>query len=92
MAKQLFWAKPLFCRALLDVGTQLADISAVRSDTSDGTASHMYQLDEYSDLQVAQREQITRPRIEAIIEHTQQVWPPPFRITTSLALTDVLQA
>jgi hypothetical protein len=70
---QLFWAKPLFCRALLDVGLQLTDLAAVRSGSTSGTAGHLYQLDEYSDLQVAQREQGTRPALEAIVERVQQV-------------------
>eukprot|EP00884_Botryococcus_braunii_P021647 jgi/Botrbrau1/8166/Bobra.357_2s0012.1 len=73
VASRLFWAKPLFCRALLDVGIQLADLAAVRNATTGVAGGHLYQLDEYSDLQVAQREQTTRPAIEAVVERTQQV-------------------
>ena len=69
--ERLFLAKPTFCSHLIDIHSHAADIAAVKMAYCN--PNHLYQLEEYADLQLATREQKAKPALEAIAEKIQQV-------------------
>ena len=69
--ERLFLAKPTFCSHLIDIHSHAADIAAVKMSYCN--PNHLYQLEEYADLQLATREQKAKPALEAIAEKIQQV-------------------
>ena len=71
VCSKLFLAKPTFCQHLVEINQFVSDISQVKMSYCN--SSHLYQLEEYSDLQVVTREQKAKPAIESTSEKVQQV-------------------
>lgn len=67
----LFLAKPTFCPHLKEIFTYAAELRHVSFTTSN--ANHLYQLQEYADLQMTTREHKARPALESIVEKMQKV-------------------
>ena len=75
VCSKLFLAKPTFCRHLVEINQFVSDISQIKMSYCN--SSHLYQLEEYSDLQVVTREQKAKPALESTSEKVQQVtWRP----------------
>lgn len=71
VCSKLFLAKPTFCQHLVEINQFVSDIGQVKMSYCN--SSHLYQLEEYSDLQVVTREQKAKPAIESTSEKVQQV-------------------
>ncbi len=71
MCSKLFLAKPTFCQHLVEINQFVSDISQVKMSYCN--SNHLYQLEEYSDLQVVTREQKAKPALESTSEKVQQV-------------------
>ena len=71
VASKLLLAKPTFCQHLIEINHFVSEISQVKMSYCN--ASHLYQLEEYSDLQVVTREQKAKPVLESTSEKVQQV-------------------
>ena len=71
MCNKLFLAKPTFCQHLVEINQFVSDISQVKMSYCNW--NHLYQLEEYSDLQVVTREQKAKPALESTSEKVQQV-------------------
>lgn len=74
VCSKLFLAKPTFCQHLVEINQFVSDISQVKMSYCN--SSHLYQLEEYSDLQVVTREQKAKPALESTSEKVQQVTHP----------------
>lgn len=72
VCSKLFLAKPTFCQHLVEINHFVSDISQVKMSYCN--SSHLYQLEEYSDLQVVTREQKAKPALESTSEKVQQVF------------------
>ena len=71
VCSKLFLAKPTFCQHLVEINHFVSDISQVKMSYCN--SNHLYQLEEYSDLQVVTREQKAKPALESTSEKVQQV-------------------
>lgn len=71
VCSKLFLAKPTFCQHLVEINQFVSDISQVKMSYCN--SNHLYQLEEYSDLQVVTREQKAKPALESTSEKVQQV-------------------
>ena len=71
VASKLLLAKPTFCQHLIEINHFVSEISQVKMSYCN--SSHLYQLEEYSDLQVVTREQKAKPVLESTSEKVQQV-------------------
>lgn len=80
ITEKLFWAKPTFCPYLMEICSYVNELSIVSMAWAN--PNHLYQLDEYADLQVVTREQKAKPALENVVEKVQQV-----RCTQILRLT-----
>lgn len=74
VASKLLLAKPTFCQHLIEINHFVSEISQVKMSYCN--SSHLYQLEEYSDLQVVTREQKAKPVLESTSEKVQQVSVP----------------
>ena len=74
VASKLLLAKPTFCQHLIEINHFVSEISQVKMSYCN--SSHLYQLEEYSDLQVVTREQKAKPVLESTSEKVQQVSMP----------------
>lgn len=83
VCSKLFLAKPTFCQHLVEINQFVSDISQVKMSYCN--SNHLYQLEEYSDLQVVTREQKAKPALESTSEKVQQVR---FDCWTSAGLTN----
>ncbi len=70
VCSKLFLAKPTFCQHLVEINQFVSDISQVKMSYCN--SNHLYQLEEYSDLQVVTREQKAKPALESTSEKVQQ--------------------
>lgn len=81
VCSKLFLAKPTFCQHLVEINQFVSDISQIKMSYCN--SSHLYQLEEYSDLQVVTREQKAKPALESTSEKVQQVtWQYSFLLGT----------
>lgn len=71
VGSKLLLAKPTFCQHLIEINHHVSEISQVKMSYCN--SSHLYQLEEYSDLQVVTREQKAKPILESTSEKVQQV-------------------
>ncbi|KAK9828903.1 hypothetical protein WJX72_002692 [[Myrmecia] bisecta] len=71
ISDRLFLAKPTFCASLCTIYAHVSEVAGVKMSYTN--PSHLYQLEEFADLQVATREQKAKPALEAIVEKIQQV-------------------
>ena len=81
VCSKLFLAKPTFCQHLVEINHFVSDISQVKMSYCN--SNHLYQLEEYSDLQVVTREQKAKPALESTSEKVQQV----ISLVTAAAVT-----
>eukprot|EP00854_Cymbomonas_tetramitiformis_P002484 gene2484-3228_t len=71
LTRRLFLAKPTFCPSLMELQGYVYELSEVRIMMANG--NHLYNLDEYAELQISQRQHKAAPALEAAVERVQQV-------------------
>lgn len=71
ITERLFLAKSTFCPHLMEICSYVNELSSVSMAWAN--PNHLYQLDEYADLQVVTREQKAKPALETVVEKVQQV-------------------
>jgi dynein heavy chain, axonemal len=69
----LFLAKPTFCGHLRELAACVSEIQQIQFVWAN--PNHLYQLQEFTELQVVTREQKAKPALEAIVEKMQKASP-----------------